>query len=72
MRTRKERFVNAFEAIGYPTKLVVAFRLPSGAIELIINTEDISEKFMYYCSAYDDNMTMRNNNSIQIINWMFV
>ena len=57
---------------GTVSKIVVAVKLPTGATEIIINTEDIKSKYESYCNAYDDDMCLKSNPNISIVNWMFV
>jgi hypothetical protein len=52
--------------------LVVAVRLPTGAIEIITNTQQIESKIEYYKNAYDDNFCLKTNTAIQIIGYMLV
>ena len=74
--TRKERFIQDYAeviGVGYEvTKLVIAVKLDTGAIELIINTELIDNKIKYYESAYNDNLELNYNNEIRIIDWLIV
>lgn len=52
--------------------LVVAVKLPTGAIELITNTDQIESKVEYYKNAYDDNFCLKTNPAIQIVGYMLV
>jgi len=52
--------------------IVVAVQLPSGAIEIISNHEDLENKYMYYLETYDENMVMYKNPNIRILNWMIL
>lgn len=54
------------------TYLVVAVKLPTGAIELITNTQNIDSKVEYYKNAYDDNFCLKANSQIEIIDYMLV
>ena len=73
MDSLKQEFVKEFDEKVMTMKyLVLAIRLPNGAIELITNTMDFQEKFQYIMSAYDKDMKIYNNISIQIVNWMIV
>jgi hypothetical protein len=54
------------------THLVVAVKLPTGATELIINTENIESKAEYYRNAYDDTFCLKTNPQIQIVGYMLV
>lgn len=52
--------------------LVAAVKLPTGAIELITNTDQIESKVEYYKNAYDDNFCLKTNPVIQIVGYMLV
>jgi hypothetical protein len=54
------------------TYLIVAVKLPTGAIELITNNQNIIDKAEYYTNAYDDDFKLKSNPDIQIINYMIV
>jgi hypothetical protein len=70
--TMKEKFSLDYFESGEFTKMVIGVRLPTGATELIINTENIQEKFEYYLNAYDDWLRLKNNPQVQIVDYMFV
>lgn len=55
-----------------PTHLVTAVKLPTGAIEIAINTENISEKIDYILEAYDSDMCLKTNRDIVMKNIMIV
>lgn len=55
-----------------PTYLITAVKLPTGAIELAINTEDIASKIDYILGAYDGGMHLKTNESIVMQNIMIV
>lgn len=55
-----------------PSYIVTAVKLPTGAIELAVNTENIEEKIDYILEAYDDNMHLKTNDSIVMQNIMIV
>lgn len=55
-----------------PSYIVAAVKLPTGAIELAVNTENIEEKIDYIIEAYDDNMRLKTNDSIVMQNIMIV
>lgn len=73
---KKTRFIEDYQSrisnFIRVTKVVVAVKLPTGAIEIIINTDEISSKFDYYCQAYDEHMQLKTNPMISIVGWMFV
>jgi hypothetical protein len=50
--------------------LVAAVQLPTGAVELITNTQYIPSKIEYYLKAYDDEFKLKTNPAIQIIGYM--
>lgn len=72
---KQEKFLNDFlEAKDHNVelnKMVVAVKLPTGATELIINTEQIDSKVDYYMTAYNEEMKLINNPAIQIVAWLF-
>lgn len=52
--------------------IVVAVQLPSGAIEIITNHEDLENKYFYYLETYNEDMVMYKNPNIKIIDWMIL
>lgn len=60
-----------FEAFK-PKYLVTAVKLPTGSIELAVNTESISEKIDYILEAYDYAMRLKTNPEIEMQNIMVV
>ena len=68
----KQQFAKSCELFGSVTKMVVAIKLPSGATELITNTEDITTKYEYYLNTYDDDLCLIHNKDVQIIGCLFV
>ena len=52
------------------TYLVLAIQLPTGATELITNTNNIKEKFDYIDGAYDDNLFLKANKEVRIVDWL--
>lgn len=55
-----------------PSYLVTAVKLPTGAIELAVNTEKITEKLEYILEAYDDEMRLKINPEVSMQNLMVV
>lgn len=55
-----------------PTYLVTAVKLPTGAIELAVNTDNIPEKIDYILDAYDGDMCLKTNREIVMQNIMIV
>lgn len=60
------------EATFKPTYLITAVKLPTGAIELAINNENIPAKVEYILDAYDENMRLKTNPAIEMIQMMVV
>ena len=55
-----------------PKYLVTAAKLPSGAIELAVNTDNIPEKIDYILEAYDEEMRLKTNPNVVMQNVMVV
>lgn len=55
-----------------PQYLVTAVRLPTGAIELAVNNQNIADKIDYILEAYDDDMRLKTNTSIKMENILIV
>lgn len=55
-----------------PTYLVTAVKLPTGAIELAINNDNIPAKIDYILEAYDENMHLKSNPEIVMQQLMVV
>lgn len=70
---RKKEIINDFyKEEGLILYMIIIVQLDSGKKELILNTQDIENKFSYYLSAYDDNLYLKTNPNIKISEWMFV
>jgi hypothetical protein len=68
----KERFILEAELERKPSHLIVAIMLPTGAIEVIHNTECIKEKVAYYTERYDDEFRLKANPEIQVMDYMLL
>lgn len=55
-----------------PTYFITAVRLPSGAIELAVNTTEIVDKIDYILEAYDSEMRLKTNTEIRMEQLMVV
>lgn len=55
-----------------PQYIVTAVQLPTGAIELAVNTSKIAEKIDYILDAYDEDMHLKTNKDIIMQNIMIV
>jgi hypothetical protein len=52
--------------------LVTAVKLPTGAIEVITNTQELKTKIEYLQNAYDHEFKLKNNPNVQIVGYMLV
>lgn len=68
----KMNFVQDYSEKVRVRAIVVAIQLPSGAVEIITNYEDLENKYMYYLETYDSDMVMYKNENIRIIDWMIL
>lgn len=55
-----------------PQYIVTAVKLPTGAIELAVNTAQIKEKIEYILNAYDEDMHLKTNECIEMVQVMVV
>lgn len=55
-----------------PKYFITAVKLPTGGIELAINTTNIKEKIDYVLEAYDGDMCLKTNRDICMIQLMVV
>ena len=55
-----------------PSYIVTAVQLPTGAIEIATNTECIAEKIDYILNAYDEDMCLKTNTEIKMLDAMIV
>lgn len=55
-----------------PKCIVVAVQLPTGAIEVITNSEEVDTWIDYYLNAYDKEFKLKNNPGVQIVSFMIV
>lgn len=72
MTELRKRFIEEVKIKTAPELLVVAVKLPTGAIETIVNTSKLEEKIHYYMDAYDDEFRLKTNTAIQIVGYMLV
>jgi hypothetical protein len=69
----KEKFKQqAIDLKGEFNVLVTAVKLPTGAIETIINNKELKTKIEYLVNAYDDDFCLKNNPQVQIVGFMLV
>jgi 3-oxoacyl-ACP reductase-like protein len=55
---------------GVVTAIVVAMVLPTGAVEIITNTQFIPEKMAYYNDMYDELLRLKANDNVYMKGWM--
>jgi hypothetical protein len=71
-RTFRLQVVRMSEKEEQPQLLVAAVKLPSGAIEVITNTQDLQSKIDYYLNAYDDEFRLKANPNVQIVEFILI
>lgn len=59
MTELRKRFIKDVKTKTVPELLVVAIKLPTGAIETIVNTSKLADKIQYYMEAYDDEFRLK-------------
>ena len=64
--------MNKEEHAFVPKYIVTAVQLPTGAIELAVNTEGIEEKIDYILDAYDEEMQLKTNKAVRMTQIMVV
>ncbi len=55
-----------------PQYLVTAVKLPTGAIELAVNNQNIADKIDYILEAYNDDMQLKTSTNIKMENILIV
>jgi hypothetical protein len=69
--TLKERFEYECSLdMGNFMVLVTLVKLPSGAIEVITNTQDLETKINYLLHAYDNDFKLKNNKAVGIVGYV--
>jgi hypothetical protein len=68
----KEQFIEKCNEVIVPQVLSIAVQLPSGAIEVITNTQDTLTKVSYYKDMYDEEFRLKHNKAIRIVGFMVV
>lgn len=71
-RKLRDDWYAALEATPQKRVLVMAVQLPSGAIEVITNTEDLDSKANYYINAYDLEFHLKANPAVKVVGFMVV
>jgi len=70
MGNAKEGLLANYDYLLDTAKICLAIKMPDGNTELIIN-QNAKAKIDYIRNAYDDDLRLKNNNDIQIVNYMF-
>jgi hypothetical protein len=68
----RARFMERYEEVEEPRMLSVAIQLPTGAVEVITNYENLDDKLDYYLNAYDVEFRLKANNEVRLIDFMLV
>ncbi|PFZ02347.1 hypothetical protein COL75_16700 [Bacillus wiedmannii] len=71
-RNLKDKFIEELNEKGTPKIISVAVKLPSGAIEVITNTQETKSKAEYYLNIYNEEFQLKHNTDIQIVGYMIV
>jgi len=72
----KEYFIKKVEdikkknAAGSLSLIITVVQLPTGAKEVITNTEDLFEKVKYITDNYDENLSLKRCPSIKILDYI--
>ena len=69
LKRAKDRLLSAYDEILEDSKICLAIKMPDGSVELIINS-NVKSKLDYIRNSYDDNLCLKANSVIQIINYM--
>ena len=70
MGTAKEGLLLCYDDLLETAKICLAIKMPDGSTELIIN-QNAKTKIDYIRNAYDEDLKLKNNGEIQIVNYMF-
>jgi hypothetical protein len=69
----KQRFQEELlelEHMPSPNVVVTAVRLPTGAVEVITNHQELKDKLKYLNEAYDDEFKLKRNSDVQIVGYI--
>lgn len=68
--SRKQRLLSEFSPINRVGMLHLLISTPKG--REVISTADVREKLEYIKEVYDDNLKLKTNQHVEIINWFYV
>ncbi|MNI73740.1 hypothetical protein D3C73_1297690 [compost metagenome] len=63
----KAEFINKWFEVEEPSIIVTVTKLPSGALETQVNTDQLAEKYKYILENYDNAMALRRNPEVKIV-----
>ena len=69
MGAKKEYLLDIYDELSDDAKICLAIHMPDGNTELIIN-QSAKAKINYIRNAYDDDLHLKNNTDIYIVNYM--
>lgn len=71
--TLKEKFIQEFESKSLGIKyIVVAMEYSGGHIDIISTSSKLYEKFKNYCDIFNDDLCLKIDNGVRIVNYMIV
>lgn len=72
VKLMREKYDSIIKKQTAPRLLVVLIQLPTGAIEVIQNFEELDSKIAYYEKAYDECGIHKSGAGIQILDFLLV
>lgn len=69
-KTLKQRFLEETTDLQDKSVLVTVVKLPTGAKEVITNSDNLHSKVEYLKATYDEDFKLRANPAVQIINFL--
>jgi N12 class adenine-specific DNA methylase len=68
----RRNFIIECSSLANPACVVAAVQLPTGALEIITNTQHVKEKIQYYKERYDDNFRLITNPEVKIVGILII
>lgn len=69
-KSLKQRFLEETADLSDKQVLVTVIQLPTGAKEIITNTDQLQSKVDYLKNTYDDEFKLKANPAVKIINFL--
>ena len=70
---RKHELIEKWGSLKNELKLlIVVVKLPSGALETMINTEHLNDKLKYLIDNYNGDLKLINNPDIEIVEYIIL